>query len=621
MRCELIERNARSEPQSNIAEAQINTKARVAKACLERFYAKFIDITVVINVCEWRYLAVLVQPLFDAHKRMPIYIEDLGCGVVKLPDEVHTAANRFMELAAHVRFDSGHFMNFISRMDDKKQQSQALKKRIPRSTSIIDKMFGELAACRLDCGTRTSVLKELYVCCEVLTSKQSGCIKDVVGAPGIEIPLSSNFSKAGLIHEQHLKRRNLTTTRCDHPIRSSSADIQPGLDDSMDDLFEEESQVNINNIDFGRAELGHLQRQIIGGTALGKSIVDQCLVKQIDTVAAAFSATITIALSLSAYQTPVFEDATAEPDDAMTLALKCISKQSFDEGVSLIDYASQSHPNMLKQQLQSLPTHKARDMAYRILEMNFVNDYRQWTFLFPCAPEGHVTRERCIAACDVYCEVTQALQLLSWLCDKLRKDKKWFVTATSLPSGLVHYDINAHGVEIITHLKAVFGEEEKMIISVEVDGAVEDTNMLQVLNSKLQTFTGIMVAKLVQDVSQIFNDRLKALNQSTQELTSKWKLYIDDSKFDRQLAKQQLGTRELREHLGEQVELHHSFVTDMASAFAEWGMPKPTEMAVVTATTCESYELLRYAQETIAVSAAINILENAPAANCVTQYA
>ena len=109
--------------------------------------------------------------------------------------------------------------------------------------------------------------------------------------------------------------------------------------------------------------------------------------------------------------------------------------------------------------------------------------------------------------------------------------------------------------------------------------------MLEVLNSKLQTFIGIMVAKLVQDVSQIFNDRLKALNQSTQELTSKWKLYIDDSKFDRQLAKQQLGTRELREHLGEQVELHHSFVTDMASAFAEWGMPKPTEMAVTKATT------------------------------------
>ena len=111
---------------------------------------------------------------------------------------------------------------------------------------------------------------------------------------------------------------------------------------------------------------------------------------------------------------------------------------------------------------------------------------------------------------------------------------------------------------------------------------------------------------------KLFADRGAALVQSTQSSTPNWKYYIDDTKFNRSLAKKQLLVPSVLDQLPALVTAHHEYMTSVSDLITEWGLGEPCSHELFGKLSGESNEVLAYAQETIAVSLAVKVLENVP---------
>ena len=107
--------------------------------------------------------------------------------------------------------------------------------------------------------------------------------------------------------------------------------------------------------------------------------------------------------------------------------------------------------------------------------------------------------------------------------------------------------------------------------------------------------------------------RLQQISVKTTNLTPNWKFFIDDNKCNLDLAKRSLLESPSRVNLSKQVQAVHDTLISIASAFAAWRMPPPTEYQVTAREMKDCSDVLGYAKDTVAVIAAVSILSQ-PAA-------
>lgn len=240
--------------------------------------------------------------------------------------------------------------------------------------------------------------------------------------------------------------------------------------------------------------------------------------------------------------------------------------------------------------------------------------------LFCTAYMGKVTRASYISCFEAHTRFAKVIGVTAWLVERMSKEKSIVTLSVAGKQNVVTYTVHPFFKQIFGILRSEIEQCEHMVESVIQEKAVPDDDdifgtesLLDPLRERVIGFKEHGFPVVFDVVLSVLCERLRQVTSTTSSLAPNWKFYIDDTRYNKNLAKRHLLIPSCRDVLPEQVNSHFIFVASLAEAFAHWKLPPPAEHEVMQKDMAESSEVLKYGQDTVAVSTSVAVLEQTPA--------
>lgn len=171
--------------------------------------------------------------------------------------------------------------------------------------------------------------------------------------------------------------------------------------------------------------------------------------------------------------------------------------------------------------------------------------------------DGMLEGASVVTAIRVHTRVAKLFGIMYWLASSHDKDKAFFVSQEkngAVTSILVNQVVKAAIEEFSAGISDCIDEAK---IDVEADSDADEpdegdkvtTNLLGNLKKALEDFTGHAFPAVIEIILLSVIERLRAMGAATNALAPNWTYYIDETKYNKTLAKRQLCTKDCTETL------------------------------------------------------------------------
>jgi hypothetical protein len=195
---------------------------------------------------------------------------------------------------------------------------------------------------------------------------------------------------------------------------------------------------------------------------------------------------------------------------------------------------------------------------------------------------------------------SKLVMLACWLCHRYVVESQPVTSTETLEHGVIAYSID-------TGLKMAIQEFNDVSESLDASGAFG--NVFSRLRQKAFVFVEPWKQAFLFCIAGSLSSRLQHISQTTDSMCPSWKYFIDDTKYTKMLAVKHLLTPTAKFSLGLQANAHFGYVVGVSEVFERWGLDALDSNEICKKDYKHSDEVLKFAQLTVLVVAAVSVLE------------